>query len=87
MFSGGTKIVLSSGTVVNVRDFYSVVDFLIHLASQDDASQDIAFSYFAGENPEVDEAYALFKTLSGRDVAAPEETKAQQADQEAPAVF
>ncbi len=87
MFSGGTKVLLSSGRELHVRDFYSVVDFLISRASA--APQEecgTAFSYFAGEDLEADEAYKLFKTLSNRDVQTPQETEAQTADKEA-AVF
>ena len=66
MFSGGTQIVLKSGTVLKVRDFYSVVDFLIYEALT--RPQEHAHKYFQTENPDQDERYTAFKTLSGRDV-------------------
>jgi len=87
MFSGGTKI-LVQGIPVHVRDFYSVVDFLISQAMIATPEACVTpFRYFAGEDTDADKAYKDYKTLAGRDVQTPTEVEAQVADHEAPAVF
>ena len=76
MFSGGTNILLSNGARLEVREFTGVVDFLI--SEQTDDS--VASRYVAGEDPDRDKAYNLFKELNGRVVQTEAEVAAQAAD-------
>ena len=79
-FSSGAQVLLLGGHTIKVREFVSVVDFLIAQATD----QSVAKGYFSKENPKADVAYAKFQKASGRNappVQTEEEVEAQDADQ------
>lgn len=79
-FSSGAQVLLLGGHTIKVREFVSVVDFLIARATD----QSVAQGYFTKEDPKADEEYAKFQKASGRNappVQTADEIAAQDADQ------
>lgn len=79
-FSAGSWLLLDGGHQLKVREFVSVVDYLISKVTESGP----AAKYFAKEDPTADADYAEFQTQSGRNAPAVQtaaEVQAQAADQ------
>ena len=79
-FSAGALVLLHGGHSMKVREFVSVVDFLIAKATDGEP----AAKYFAKDSEEADLDYAEFQKASGRNappVQTAEELAAQDDDQ------